>query len=430
MLDIEWTDPMLTFKHLQALQRNELPGQLVIQMTDKCNGLCPQCGMRRTEPFPRSKLSTDEIKRILDAAAEKGMEAVSFTGGEPLLFLDELLMLMKYAGSIGIQYIRTGTNGFLFAHSSSSNFETKVGRIAEKMAETPVRNFWISVDSVLPSVHEEMRGFPGVIRGIEKALPIFHEHGIYPSANLGLNRNVGGDRTRKLQRKKYPKDVDYLDDFYREFRTAFQEFYRFVAELGFTMVNTCYPMSVDDYGDSADLKAVYAATSVDDVVKFNPAEKSLLFKALLETIPQFRSKMRIFSPRCSLYALYKQYNNHPGFPYPCRGGIDFFYIDSKDGNTYPCGYRGNENFGKLWDMDLEQVDRNGACYRCDWECFRDPSELFGPLLQVLSSPFQLLKKLNRDRPFFRLWVDDLKYYQACDLFDGRRPPDYRRLRHF
>jgi MoaA/NifB/PqqE/SkfB family radical SAM enzyme len=302
--------------------------------------------------------------------------------------------------------------------------------MAEKMAETPIRNFWISVDSVFPSVHEKMRGFPGVVRGIEKALPIFHEHGIYPSANLGLNRNVGGEATRRLCTSDYPGEGDYSEDFYRQFRTALRKFYRFVADLGFTMVNTCYPMSVDGTGDSTDLKAVYGATSVDAVVKFNPAEKSLLFKALLETIPEFRSSMRIFSPRCSLYALYQQYNNHSQPPYPCRGGMDFFFIDSKDGNTYPCGYRGHENFGKFWDLDLEQLDRNDACYLCDWECFRDPSELFGPILQGLSRPLQLLKKLKRDRSFFRLWLDDLRYYRACDLFDGRRPPDYRRLQHF
>jgi hypothetical protein len=32
-----------------------------------------------------------------------------------------------------------------------------------------------------------MGGLNGVIKGIEKALPIFHKHGIYPAANLGIN---------------------------------------------------------------------------------------------------------------------------------------------------------------------------------------------------------------------------------------------------
>jgi hypothetical protein len=29
-----------------------------------------------------------------------------------------------------------------------------------------------------------------------------------------------------------------------------------------------------------------------------------------------------------------------------------------------------------------------------------------------------------------LWAGDLLYYRACDTFNGRRPPDCRRLRRF
>jgi MoaA/NifB/PqqE/SkfB family radical SAM enzyme len=302
-----------------------------------------------------------------------------------------------------------------------------VNKIAEKLAASPVRNLWISIDSVDPAVHEQMRGFPKLISGIERALPIFHRHGIYPSANLGINRAVGGANTSKLAELNCLDENYYLRIFYLEFKKAFREFYRFVADLGFTMVNTCYPMSIDP---TEDLQAVYGATSADPIVRFSKAEKALLYKALLETIPEFRSQLRIFSPQCSLYALYQQYSSDSHFHYPCRGGIDFFFIDSKDGNTYPCGYRGNENFGRYWELNCEVIGGQRDCHQCDWECFRDPSELFGPILQGLSDPFSLLKRLKGDRRFFRLWLDDLRYYRACDLFDGRKPPDYKRMRGF
>jgi hypothetical protein len=64
---------------------------------------------------------------------------------------------------------------------------------------------------------------------------------------------------------------------------------------------------------------------------------------------------------------------------------------------------------------------------CDWECFRDPSELFGPLLSVFSAPLSLIRKMRSDRDYFSVWLDDLRYYRACDFFDGRRPPDFARL---
>ena len=39
-----------------SLLRGRVPGQLVIQYTDACNARCPQCGMRTTERYLRSKL--------------------------------------------------------------------------------------------------------------------------------------------------------------------------------------------------------------------------------------------------------------------------------------------------------------------------------------------------------------------------------------
>ena len=84
--------PIANLAHIFCnLPRRMTPGQLVIQLSDRCNALCPQCGMRVTAKFARSKLSGDDIKRILGAAAHNGVKAVSFTGGEPLLFFDELV---------------------------------------------------------------------------------------------------------------------------------------------------------------------------------------------------------------------------------------------------------------------------------------------------------------------------------------------------
>jgi MoaA/NifB/PqqE/SkfB family radical SAM enzyme len=419
---------MNIIKYINVFRKNKLPGQLVIQLTDRCNALCPQCGMRSTNAYARSKLATDDVRRILDHAAKNNVESVSFTGGEPLLYLDELVELIKYAGSVGIKYIRTGTNGFMFKNAHKPNFLSKVQEIAEKLSDTPLRNFWISVDSAVPSVHEKMRGFTGVIEGIAKALPVFHRCGLYPSVNLGLNRNIGGESSEKFSTRLSDNEAN-LVQFYHEFKTALEKFYRFVIDLGFTMVNTCYPMSFESDTKDELLNPVYGATSKAHVVHFGIFEKAMLFRALLEVIPQFRSHIRIFSPLSSLYSLYQQYCADKTM-YTCRGGLDFFYIDAKDGNTYPCGFRGNENLGKYWDTNGRGAGSNGNCYRCDWECFRDPSELLGPLQEGVSSPLRLLSRVRHNSHFFRLWVNDLKYYQACDFFDSRKPLNVKRLRGF
>ena len=419
-------------KNTSSFGRNRIPAQLVIQMTNHCNAQCPQCGMRTTAKIPRAKLCRDEIQRILDAAGRQGVQAVSFTGGEPFLFQEDLIHLIEYAGRAGIPFIRTGTNGFIFRHWDRADFCDRIKTLADRLAATTLRNFWISLDSARPDVHEQMRGLPGVVKGIEKALPIFHAAGIFPSANLGLNRMVGGQATASLNPQAFSSSKEYLTAFYHGFSVALSRFYGRVREMGFTMVNTCYPMSISEEELGAGLSAVYAATTVDAVVRFSAAEKAVLYKVLLDTIPEHRRYLRIFSPLSSIYMLHRQYlqTGRSSGAFGCRGGVDFFFIDANDGNTYPCGYRGNENLGQFWQLDLAALKPNGDCLRCDWECFRDPSELCAPLLQAFSRPLRLARQMTRDTVYRRLWFEDIRYYQACGFFDARKPPAYERLNHF
>jgi MoaA/NifB/PqqE/SkfB family radical SAM enzyme len=421
-----WRILPFTWRQVRHLAKNHVPGQLVIQLTDRCNGLCPQCGMRATENFSRSSMAVDDVKRAIDSAVARGFTVLSFTGGEPLLLLDELVSLIRYAGCAGMEYIRTGTNGFLFARPERPGFESRMARLADTLAAVPLRNLWISLDSADAKVHEAMRGFPGVIEGIRRALPLFHERGLYPTANLGINRNIGG-RSRGNPTVSTGSTTPGRD-FYDHYRASFRRFFEVVVDLGFTLVNTCYPMSMAENENSAELGAVYAAESADPVVSFSREEKVLLFDALLDTIPEFRSRVRIFSPRSSLHALARDHQGHRTVSYPCRGGIDFFFIDARAADAYPCGYRGRENLGKFWSLN----GAHGAaeCTLCDWECFRDPSFLLGPLLAASTHPIRLAKSFHANRPFYRLWLEDLRYYHSCDFFDGRKPPDYARLSRF
>ncbi|MFZ1986959.1 MAG: radical SAM protein [Desulfatitalea sp.] len=411
--------------------RNRIPPQLVVQITNRCNARCPQCGMRRSADIARFDISNTVVERILDGCAAKGVQAISFTGGEPLLMSDDLVRWIDAAGKAGIPYIRTGTNGFLLCGADRPGFSERIKRLAERLAATPLRNFWISLDSARPEVHERMRGLPGVVAGIAHALPIFHAAGIYPSANLGLNRNVGGAQTQNLRPEGFGHRQDYLEAFYQTYRAALDRFYRFVRDLGFTIVNTCYPMSIDAQEEATGLSAVYAATALEDVVRYAADEKAMLYKALLDTIPRHRSRLRIFTPLSALHVLQRSQAGAPETEaFGCRGGVDFFFIDAQAGDTYPCGYRGNENLGKFWELDLNALRPDGACRRCDWECFRDPSELCAPFLQALHAPARLLGKMRGDERYRRLWAGDLRYYHACDLFDGRRPPRPERLGRF
>ncbi len=194
--------------------------------------------------------------------------------------------------------------------------------------------------------------------------------------------------------------------------------------MGFTIANACYPMSMADDADKQNLDAVYAAASPDRVVCFTRTEK-----ALLDTIPRFRPKIRIFSPLTSLYVLQRSYARpgtgspvpQPPGAYPCRGGIDFFFVNCQDGNTYPCGYRGSEDLGLFEALDVAAIESSPFCLACDWECFRDPAELGGPVAEGLTRPFTLARKMLRDRTYLKYWIGDMAYYRSCGYFNGRIP---------
>jgi MoaA/NifB/PqqE/SkfB family radical SAM enzyme len=403
----------------KILRHRGRPRQVVVQLTDRCNARCVQCGMNVSNAGPRGDLDREAAKRIIDHCAALGVSALSFTGGEPLLTGSLLFELLDYAGRAGIDYLRTGTNGYRFAKPQAPAFSDQVTRLAESLAATPVRNFWISLDSADAGVHEENRGFSGIVEGMRRALPIFHAHGLYPTANLALTRLMTGVT---------PLVADTEAQFYDQACQGLSVFFRTAAALGFTMANCCYPMSDADQEKGA--QAVYAATAADAGVTFATWEKRALFRAVLDTVPRHRGELRIFTPRCAVSSLVRQYTDGgQEAGRPCLGGVSFFYVD-RFGDTFPCGYRGRENLGSFWKLGLDRLDGEAHCRVCDWECFRDPSELLGPLGDLAAGPAGWLSLARGDVRELGLWLGDLRYFAACSQFDGRCPPDTVRLARY
>ncbi|OLN28065.1 Radical SAM domain heme biosynthesis protein [Desulfovibrio sp. DV] len=403
---------------LKILRRRGRPRQVVLQLTDRCNARCVQCGMNVANVGPRGDMDGDTAKRIIDHCARLGVSALSFTGGEPFLTGPLLYELLAYAGRAGIKYLRTGTNGYRFAHPEAPDFRDRVTGLAERLANTPVRNFWISLDSADAGVHEANRGFPGMVEGIRQALPIFHAHGLYPTANLALTRLLTGETALEAASEA---------QFYEKACHGLSVFFQTTADLGFTMANCCYPMS--DADQEKGTQAVYAATAADARVTFADWEKRALFRAVLDTVPRHRGQLRIFTPRCAVSSLVRHYSGDGAGGRPCLGGVSFFYVD-RFGNSFPCGYRGSENLGPFWDLGEDGLDGKAHCRACDWECFRDPSELLGPLGDLAAGPAGWLSLARGDVSQLGLWLSDVRYFAACGQFDGRRPPDGPRLARY
>ena len=388
------------------------PGQAVIQITNYCNASCPQCGMRKEAALPRFQLRESQVKELLDQCVKNGVDAVSLTGGEPFINMNLILELLDYGSRRGIRFLRSGTNGYMFAPGGKPAEAGSLAAFAKTLAASGIRNFWISLDSADPQTHEAMRGLPGVVEGIRRALPLFHAQGLYPAANLGINRNVAGQPIPPLAG---PADEPR---FFEAFAAGFRAFFDRALDLGFTMANVCYPMSSAQAG-LAEERPVYGAISDDAAVDFSPPELRLVFRALLEVIPRFRNRLRIFSPLSVLYALSQ---NGGALLFPCLGGSVYFFVDCKDGRLYPCGYQGAEDLG----TDLAAALRRGRklkpfCLKCHWECFRDPSQLFGLARYMIRHPILCFVKKRIDPRMLRLWLADMGYYLRHDFFDGRRP---------
>ena len=108
--------------------------------------------------------------------------------------------------------------------------------------------------------------------------------------------------------------------------------------------------------------------------------------------------------------------------------MSFFFVD-RHGDCFPCGYRGGENLGAFGTIEARAFETKPHCRACDWECFRDPGELLGPLGDLAGGPAGWRNLWRADRTQLRLWLEDLRYFAGCDQFNGRLPPRARVTPH-
>lgn len=139
---------------------------LRVSVTDRCNFRCHYCmpaeGM---EWFPREDiLSYEEIRRVVEAAAELGLKRVRLTGGEPLLRVD-LDQLVEILGQIvSLEEINLTTNGVLLP---------KFGPALRDAGLTRVN---VSLDSLNQETFQKMarRDLLGqVLKGLDAASELF-----------------------------------------------------------------------------------------------------------------------------------------------------------------------------------------------------------------------------------------------------------------
>jgi len=128
-------------------------------LTKRCNLLCGHCYLDSCELTGPDAVSTEDAYGFLAEIAGLSPGAMLvLTGGEPLLRPD-IFDIASRASSLGLSPV-IGTNGTLLTEKT-----------IEKLIDSGVQGFGVSLDSLNPQVHDRIRGMGGAwektMKGIE-----------------------------------------------------------------------------------------------------------------------------------------------------------------------------------------------------------------------------------------------------------------------
>lgn len=121
---------------------------VVWNLTRTCNLKCVHCYTASESKKYPDELSTEQAKAVLDDLAAFKVPAVLFSGGEPLARPD-LFELAEYARGLDLHVVAS-TNGTLITAGIARHFKA-----------LGFAYVGISLDSAVPSVHDEFRGVQG-----------------------------------------------------------------------------------------------------------------------------------------------------------------------------------------------------------------------------------------------------------------------------
>ena len=95
---------------------NYLTFVYTLKCTARCKICCFGCNVNRHE-----KITLEQAKRYIDSASTlKSVKSLGFTGGEPVLFLDEICAVSNYALTKGFASSCLSTNGYWASSTSQA----------------------------------------------------------------------------------------------------------------------------------------------------------------------------------------------------------------------------------------------------------------------------------------------------------------------
>jgi MoaA/NifB/PqqE/SkfB family radical SAM enzyme len=143
-----------------------LPATANLAVTSKCQCDCVHCSYDLFKNTERPDLTTEEMKGVVDAALELGVNLIIFVGGEPLLNRDiyELIRHVDKDQAIVSMF----TNGLLLTEENCS-----------RLAEAGLHCLYVSIDSPRPDIHNKLRGVKNLFEHAMEGAARAKDKGIY-----------------------------------------------------------------------------------------------------------------------------------------------------------------------------------------------------------------------------------------------------------
>ncbi|MFQ5819425.1 MAG: radical SAM protein [Candidatus Heimdallarchaeota archaeon] len=125
------------------------PKDIRLQITPRCNQYCKHCFAASTSEVKSRVLTDEEVLWVVDQIAREGLQALSITGGEPLLRKELVFkILSKFQGRSTV--ITLNTNGWFLNE-----------QLARQLKQLGLNIAQISLDSVNSEKHDTFRGAKG-----------------------------------------------------------------------------------------------------------------------------------------------------------------------------------------------------------------------------------------------------------------------------
>lgn len=180
--------------HLDAYNRPI--SYLRVSVTDRCNLRCVYCMPPEGVPWrPHEQvLRYEEIKTIVQAAAELGISKVRLTGGEPLVRLGIADLVRMLARISGIDDLAMTTNGILLS------------RYAAELAQAGLQRVNVSLDTLRPERFRRITR-QGRLENVLAGMEATRKAGLEPlKINTVVIRGMNDDEVVNLARKTMEAD--------------------------------------------------------------------------------------------------------------------------------------------------------------------------------------------------------------------------------